>query len=867
MRIVDNHPHRGLLLSVEKPARYAGPEYGAAPPLAKADVSLALAFPDVYEVGCSNLGLTILYRLAARLGWVRVERAFAPWPDYAGAIERAGLPLCSRESATPLGRFDVLGFSLQHELTYTTVLWMLRLAAIPLRAEDRTSCDPLVIAGGPGATNPEPLCDFVDAFAAGDGERSLPGILAAVRECRGRERIDVLERLAGLGHVYVPSLYRREGAPRRVVVGDPPRVQMAPPAPLGGVPADVPVVPSVETVFDRAQVEIARGCTGGCRFCHAGMVYRPVRERSPGEVVEAGVAQVIATGYDELSLSSLSTADHPGLGQAVRALGPILEERRVALSVASLRAYGLETSVLETVGAVRATGMTLAPEAGSERLRAIVNKTVTRDDLLSALERMRAQGWQKVKLYFMMGLPGETDEDLEALGDLVARAARLWRGQGGRGRRRLSVSVSSFVPKPFTPFEREAMLEPAALAARARTIRRCTAGTGAQVTFHDPWQSWIEGLLARGGQELCSLLLAALAAGCRLDGWGEMFDVSAWRRAMGQCGIATASYAGAIPEGTRVPWDVISIHVEDAFLAGERERAAAATTLERCDSPVGGLCHDCGAPCDPDQAALVRGDDAGAGRDRALEALARAEAGNERVWGPAGEDPPRRFVLLGFDRVRSAAYLGHRDVIRIVAQTLRRAIVPLRYSEGFTPRPRLVFRSALPVGVIGFGEEVVAEVTRPLLDPAGLVERMAAAVPDGLVFRRARSLEPGEARRVGRGPSRIRWMLPLEPPGAPPGALDDILESRAIPRRRVSGKREVTVDLRPLIASARLEPAGALDDLGGSGLPADADVVIVEAGPVDGRWIRASEIVDLLSGHGMRAALVARRVLCAPEAP
>jgi len=836
-----------------------------------AEVSLALAFPDVYEVGCSNLGLTILYRRAARLDWVRVERAFAPWPDYAAALERSGLELCSRETATPLGRFDVLGFSLQHELTYTTVLWMLRLASIPLRSGDRSSAHPLVIAGGPGATNPEPLADFVDAFAAGDGERSLPGILAAVREARGQDRGGLLARLAALGHVYVPSLYVRSGRLRRVVTdragNTPPCVPIAPPAPLGGEPVDVQVVPAVETVFDRAQVEIARGCSGGCRFCHAGMVYRPVRERTPGEVVEAAVEQLIATGYDELSLSSLSTADYPGLGQAVRALGPILEARRIALSVASLRAYGLETSVLEAMSAVRATGMTLAPEAGSDRLRAVVNKTVTREDLLSALERMHRQGWQKVKLYFMLGLPGEVDEDLEALCDLVAQAARLWRRPRGRGRHRLTVSLSNFVPKPFTPFEREAMLGPDALEARKRQIRRLASGTGAQITFHDPWQSCVEGLLARGGQELCSLVEAAFLAGCHLDGWGELFDAAAWRRAMDDAGVVPSAYAEAIPEGERVPWDVISIHVEDAFLAEERALARRGESRERCDSPVGELCHDCGAPCDPGQAALVRGDDADEGRVRALEALARAEAGNELVWGPADESLPQHFVHLSFDRVRAAAYLGHRDVIRAVAQTMRRAFVPLRYSEGFTPRPRLVFRSALPVGVIGFGEEVVAEVTRPLVDQAGLLARLAPASPDGISFTSARSLLAAEARMVGRGPSRILWMLPIDTSPGAGDALEDILAQDSLVRGRTTGKRKVTVDLRPLIENARLGSAGELEDMRGSGLPAHASVVLVDARAVDGRWIRPSELVALLAERGLEAAWVARRIFVDEGAP
>lgn len=862
----DQHPHREVLRSVERPARYAGPEYGVARPRPGAEVSLALAFPDVYEVGCSNLGLTILYRRVAAIEWVHVERAFAPWPDYAQALLAAGQGLCSRESATPLGEFDVLGFSLQHELTFTTVLWMLDLSSIPIRTLDRDGSHPLVIAGGPSATNPEPLADFVDAFVPGDGEQVLPSLLSAVRDGRRQEtgRGDLLARLASLGHVYVPSLYERVPGPggRRVVVGSragaPVPVPMAEPAPLGGEPVPVPVVPAVETVFDRVQVEIARGCSGGCRFCHAGIVYRPVRERSPGEIVEAAVEQVMATGYDEVSLSSLSTADYPALVQVVRALGPILEARRIALSVASLRAYGLPDPVLEAIQAVRATGMTLAPEAGSDRLRAIVNKTVTRDDLRSALARIRERGWQKVKLYFMVGLPGERDEDIVALADLLADVARIWRP--GRGRGRLSASVSNFVPKPFTAFEREAMLDPGSLSGLSRRIRRLTRSTGVSLSFHDPWQSWVEGLLARGGQELCNLLEAAYRAGCRLDGWSEHFDLSTWRDALGRSGIDADSYACRLDGSSPLPWDVLSVHVDRGFLAGEAGRARLAVPTQRCDSPSMTECNDCGAPCDPDQAALAHGDDTSRGLARAREVIERAEAGVRSLWGT--EAGGNHFVALTFDRLRGAAYLGHRDTIRVVAQSLRRACVPLRYSKGFTPRPRLVFRAALPVGVVGLGEEVCAEVMRSLEDGDRLLARLAHVCPDGIEFTSARAVSRESRRLIGRGPAAMQWFLLLES-GDAERALESILGADELVRERRVGRRIASVDLRPLITAACVTHVGDLEPPfsrleAGSGLDAAACVIVVEARPAGGKWIRGSELGALLAEHGVVTSWIAR---------
>ena len=866
MGFFDDHPHRHVLSRVERPARYAGPEFGAAPPRPGAEVRLVLAFPDLYEVGSSNLGLAILYRTAAAIEWVHVERAFAPWPDYAQAMRDRGLGLVSRESATPLGAFDVIGFSLQHELTYTTVLMMLDLAGLELRSRARSGSHPLVIAGGPASVNPEPLSEFVDAFAPGDGERALGAILREVRASRAaREgRGALLERLAGLGHVYVPSLYTRGDGPagRRVVTGSraaaPAQVVVPEPVALGREPGPLPVVPSVQAVFDRAQVEIARGCSGGCRFCLAGTIYRPVRERSPGEVIEAAVAGAIATGWDEVGLSSLSTADYPALGSVVGKLGPLLASRGIALSVASLRAYGLAPDVLAAIRTVRATGMTFAPEAGSERLRAVINKSVSAGDLLDALARTRAHGWQRAKLYFMMGLPGEREEDIEALADLIFEAGRAWRA-GSRGRRiRLSASVSNFVPKPFTPFERERMLDPESLARRAALLRRLAAGSSVDVRFHDQNQSWIEGLLARGGAEMCDALEAAFRHGCRLDGWSEHFDSEAWRTALASAGVDEGLHAAAIAGDAPLPWDVIRFHVDREFLAGEASRALSALPTERCGSPDPSPCQECGAPCDPAWGALAGGDDSGRGLERAVAMIERAGAAAAAAWGEGTGG--RHHVGLTFDRTGPAAWLGHRDVIRVVAQTLRRAWTPLRLSRGFTPRPRLVFRAALPVGVVGLGEEVCVAVTRPLRDPGALLGMLGPASPEGIEFTAAASLDDAGARLVGRGPAAVIWYVPVEGDGAEE-AVCSILGAGTIPVLREHGDRRREVDLRPLIARAEVRPAGSVPELGRAGLDAGSAVVVLEARSREGRWIRPAEIVGILAGRGLIAGPVARRLV------
>ncbi len=851
---------------MEKPARYAGPEYGAHRPDPSADVSLVLAFPDVYEVGCSNLGLTILYRLIQQLGWVRVERVFAPWPDYGDALVRSSLPLGTRESGASLAGFDVLGFSLQHELTYTTVLWMLDLARLPLLSADRDARHPLVIAGGPCATNPEPLSAFVDAFTPGDGEQILVQVLELVKDARrhGASRQDLLAALARTGHVFVPSLYGRLSTrtgrcvPVAPPSGHPPwPVRLAPPAGLLGA-APLPVVPSVETVFDRFQVEIARGCAGGCRFCHAGVIYRPVRERSPGSVVREAVRGALLTGYDEVSLASLSTADYPALLQVTGALGPVLDQRRIALSVASLRAYGLPAAALEAIRRVRATGMTLAPEAGTDRLRTVINKSVTPGDLLDALARMRDLGWQKAKLYFMFGLPTETDADLEGIAGLVAEAVRTF---GSRGRRRLSVSVSGFVPKPFTPFEREAFAGVDELRARAHRIRELFKDCPVQLSFHDHRQRLVEALLARGGAEMGDALLCAYRGGCRFDGWSEMFRQAAWDAALAGAGVDVPAQCAEIEDGAPLPWDGIETHVSPAHLASERELARASKASSRCDAPWGERCESCGAPCDPSNAALFHGDDTRAGLGEALEAIVlHLESAREAFDLDSGAKE-RLFMLLGFDRTGKAAWLGHRDTLRIIGQSLRRAAVPLRYSQGYTPRPGMVFCAAMPVGVAGLGELLRVEVTAPLRSERALLDRLEQTTPEGIDFSFARMLDPREARALARGP-RSMGLAFLLGPGTDPREVERVVKelhmAGAMPVVRSDRGRNVTLDLLGMIDGVEVRRVADVTWLAGRVPEMHALAVTLITRPLDGRWPRPSELRAVLAGYGVEVEWMVR---------
>ncbi|MBN1420996.1 MAG: TIGR03960 family B12-binding radical SAM protein, partial [Planctomycetes bacterium] len=418
------HPeYEKFLHRVRKPGRYVGGEYGSGRGRAKdAPVSIALAFPDTYEIGMSYLGFRILYDLLDRHDWIAVERAFAPWKDMEEELRARNLPLVSLETATPLRDFDVIGFSLQYELTFTNILQILDLGGIALRAASRGEGDPIVIAGGPIAFHPEPVAPFFDAIVLGDGEEILPRLLEIHRDARsaGASRRDILARFAALGCVYVPAFYGAAEDPlsHRLVVGPPldpaapPRIAAARvdrlddhPFPTGGP------VPATEIVFDRASIEIARGCVQGCRFCQGGLLYRPVRERDPEAVTDTVLRSVRETGFDEVSLTSLSTADYSAIEPLVLRLMEALRDERVSLSVSSLRAYGLSDLMLDAIAQVRNTNLTLAPEAGTQRMRDVINKNVTEEELIAAARRIFSRGWRRVKLYFMIGLPTETDED------------------------------------------------------------------------------------------------------------------------------------------------------------------------------------------------------------------------------------------------------------------------------------------------------------------------------------------------------------------------------------------------------------------------------------------------------------------------
>jgi radical SAM family uncharacterized protein len=580
-----------LLAKVERPSRYIDREFGARRK-ADSDYSAVLMYPDAYEVGQANQAIGILYDALNRLDGVVAERAFVPWVDLGDLMRESGLELFSLESCSAVRTCDLLGITLPYELTYSNIVEALDLAGIPLFASDRGEGDPLVVGGGPCAFNPEPVAEFFDAILLGDGEAAVSEIVQVHRAGKqeGLSRGRIVAGLASVRGVYVPSVHGPDGA----VV--PKRVEQS----LSeSEPVTCPVVPFMDVVHDRMTVEILRGCSRGCRFCQAGMVYRPVRERTADEIVGAALAGVACTGYDEVSLTSLSSADHTQLEDVLRRLSRRLEGTGVSVSLPSLRVDAFSVEMARLISRGKKTGLTFAPEAGTQRLRDVINKNVTEDDLLTTVRSAFESGWRRVKLYFMIGLPTETDEDVRAIGDLVNKVLAVAREStppAQRGNVRVGVSVSTFVPKAHTPFQWEAQIDKEEVARRQGVLRERMPRKGVELSWHDADVSFLEGVMARGGRELGRVIEAAWRRGARFDAWSERFRLHRWLEAFEECGVDPSEIANRVrPSEERLPWAHLSSGVSEKFLLDERARAYEALTTPDCTFAGCTGCDVCGA--------------------------------------------------------------------------------------------------------------------------------------------------------------------------------------------------------------------------------------------------------------------------------
>ena len=595
-----------LLARVEKPSRYIDHEWGA---LSKpdADYRCCLIYPDVYEVGLPNQGIAILYRVLNDAPGISCERGYVPWVDMADAMRAAGVPLLSLEGAAPVASFDVVGFHVPHEMACTNYLEALDLAGIPLLAAERGEDDPLVIAGGPSVYNPEPLAPFFDAMLIGEGEEQLVEVCELHRRLRdeGAPRERMLRELARVGGVYVPALYevRHDGpcSPHGYTVpraGEdvPPIVYKRAVADFGATdPVPQSVIPYVQIVQDRLSVEVLRGCARGCRFCQAGMTYRPVRERSADQVVSAVTRGLATMGYDEVSLTSLSTTDHSCCNEILTRLNRRLEDTGISVSIPSQRLDSFGVDMAAAVAGEKKGGLTFAPEAGSQRLRDVINKNVTEEDLERATRAAFEAGWRRCKLYFMMGLPGETDEDIVAIAELADRTLEIAREvvpKGQRGGVSVSISVSVFIPKAQTPFQWCAQTPDDEVKRRQQLLLKSVRNRAVRVHYHDAETSLIEAVLSRGGRDLAALIEAAWRRGARFDAWTEQFSLARWEEAAQVCDLDLRAIAQTPFElSQRLPWEHVSPGVSRGFLEREYRRALTAQTTPDCTRTS---CTGCG---------------------------------------------------------------------------------------------------------------------------------------------------------------------------------------------------------------------------------------------------------------------------------
>jgi radical SAM family uncharacterized protein/radical SAM-linked protein len=697
---------------VSKPVRYLGQEVNSV----KKDptevrLKFCLAFPDVYEVGMSHLGIQILYHILNGRKEISCERAFAPWVDMEKVLRDKNIPLASLESSTPLNQFDILGFSLQYELCFTNVLNMLDLCQIPFFSKERDERFPLIIAGGPSTFNPEPMADFFDAIVIGDGEEVVLEICDLVHQWKGTKgkKADLLKSLSQLIGIYIPSLSGEIKKVRKRVVSD-----------LDQAPfPECPIVPYMKVVHDRLNLEIARGCKRGCRFCEAGFIHRPYRERSPGLIQEILHASLKHTGYEEFSLLSLSAGDYSSIGPLLSILMDRFESKRVAASFPSLRIESIVGHLAEEVKRVRKTGFTIAPEAGTERLRRVINKELDEGILFQGLADLFSKGWKNIKLYFMTGLPTEREEDLRGILHLSKKISIL--GERHRVQPNINVSVSTFVPKPHTPFQWASQIPLEEMKEKLSILRDELKRNRLRFKWQDPHLSFLEGIFSTGDRNLSRVLVEAHRLGCRFDGWSDQFRYPLWKEVFERMEMDLHSYGRRKGVQERLPWSFIDTGIEPLFLWEEFQKGLQEETSPPCSEG----CYQCGV-CDQD----VRV------RESRLSEIQQSE---KRGEGRIRRKPIKRRVRLNFTKKGEIRFISHLELAHLFHRAAKRGDLPLCYSEGFHPMPRIVFATALPVGIESLTETVDFELEGSI-PPLEVKERLNQTLPPGIEITEAKEI-------------------------------------------------------------------------------------------------------------------------------
>ncbi len=838
---VENKPLRDILRNeilplVQKPSRYLGTELNSThKDLKDVELRVALVFPDLYDLGLGNLGLLILYAILNERPWCWCERAYSPAPDMEKILRERDLPLFTNESKDPLGAMDVLGFTLQSELTYTNILNAIDLAGIPLRTKDRDELHPLTMAGGPSVFNPEPLAPFIDFFVIGEGEDVVLEIVDLLRAIKHAPRREKLEALAKLEGIYVPELYPFETLPdgRILPMEDAPKIVKRTVQDLDGAtfPTNY-IVPYTQQVHDRVGLEVLRGCTQGCRFCQAGMVTRPVRERSLEKVDELMERTLAATGYEEVSLVSLSTCDFSRPRMLVEQAARRAAKDNVSVSLPSLRLDSFSVELADMVAGVRRSGLTFAPEAASPRLRALINKWIPDDDLLRMSSEAFHRGWNHVKTYFMIGLPTERDEDVEAIVDLCLRTLKL--GRSINPRAKVNTGVSTFVPKPFTPFQwAEQISLEEAYRRQAILEKGFYKNSGIKFGRHEPETTFIEGLLTRADRRGADLLEAAWRNGARLESWTEHLNFPAWLKAIEDTNYDVQNEFRERALDERLPWDHIDMLIPKEWFQEDWQRAMELKHAQDCRA---GKCHLCGV--------IYRE------RELCKHMLKRQKQGriDEQNWQPTPiekqEEPePVQRLRFRIGRIGEVQFLSHLELMNAWVRALRRARAPLSYSQGFHAHPKITFATAAPVGEESMGDYMDI-VLKEQVDPRELLQRVQATIATGF---RALSVEevPLKAPALMAACSGFAYSLTATADGESVAAriseivaADEVLVERDVKVKDWRGRErreKKDIDIRPMIARLELMQS------------ANSQCVIeFDTCVVNGRTARPREIAALL---------------------
>lgn len=799
-----------ILPLVRKPGQYVGGELHAVDGrIAAEQLSWCLLFPDLYEIGMSHQGLQILYHILNSDSRFVAHRAYAPDVDMEAEMRSAGLPMFSLEGKLPLATYDVLGITLPYELCYTNILTALDLAGIPKRATERDDSHPLVLAGGSCALNPEPVADFFDAIVLGDGEEIIVELAELLLHAKqqGLGRQEVLRQLAGVAGIYVPSFFQPVYADGQLIavealLPDSPPPQKRVLAELTGAPyLHHPLVPVVSPVHDRLGIEIARGCTRGCRFCQAGITYRPVRERSLEEIMELANRGIEHSGFEELALLSLSTGDFSCLGALMGQLMDRFADNYVSVSMPSMRVGTLTPEIMEQIKRVRKTGFTIAPEAGTDRLREVINKGITEEDLLATCRDAFSLGWKLIKLYFMVGLPTETETDIDG----IIQLAKKCRAQVGQGKGRpvqINLGVSTFIPKPHTPFQWEAQISLEQSRERINRLKQMLPRQGYKIKWHDPEQSFLEGVFSRGDRRLSQLLEQAWQDGARLDSWSEHYSLERWRKAAAACGIELESYLRRREMHEVLPWDHLHSGVDRSFLEAELAKAQAQTYTPDCRNHG---CQGCGL-CDFKTVKPVV--------HQQPEAVVTAKRDNS--W--RREQPQQQGITyrIHYTRLGDSRFFGHLELLQLIFRLLQRAGLPVLFSSGFNPSPRVSFSQALPVGVESLAESFDVELARPLAsmeETVGLLNRQLPAT--------IRVTKVALASRKTMMSSYTSYIVRLDqPPVDIEQRIAVFLAQESFVIERIRKNRQQEIDLRALVTGLEWNgDALAMELLGHQGKP------------------------------------------------